>query len=76
MATLAPDGSPKGKLVIRNIGTLLSGDLARPILDVLERAADRVVRDVREAAGRIVRPGAVRQVLRRVRRRSAAPRRT
>jgi enamidase len=33
MATLAPDGSPKGKLVIRNIGTLLSGDLARPILD-------------------------------------------
>ena len=33
MATLARDGSPKGKLVIKNIGTLLSGDLARPILD-------------------------------------------
>jgi enamidase len=33
MATLTPDGPPQGKLVIKNIGTLLSGDLARPILD-------------------------------------------
>jgi enamidase len=33
MATPAADGPPKGKLVIKNIGTLLSGDLARPILD-------------------------------------------
>jgi enamidase len=33
MATLTPDGPPKGKLVIRNIGTLLSGKLEQPILD-------------------------------------------
>ena len=33
MATPAADGPPKGKLVIRNIGTLLSGDLEQPILD-------------------------------------------
>jgi enamidase len=33
MATLTSDGPPEGKLVIKNIGTLLSGDLARPILD-------------------------------------------
>jgi enamidase len=33
MATLAEDGPPKGKLVIKNIGTLLSGALERPILD-------------------------------------------
>lgn len=33
MATPAADGPPKGKLVIKNIGTLLSGDLERPILD-------------------------------------------
>ncbi len=30
--------SPKGKLVVRNIGLLLSGDIDRPILD-----ADTVV---------------------------------
>ena len=33
MATLAEDGPPKGKLVIKNIGTLLSGELEQPILD-------------------------------------------
>ena len=33
MAKLALDGSVKGKLVIRNIGTLLSGALERPLLD-------------------------------------------
>ena len=33
MATLAEDGPPKGKLVIKNIGTLLSGALEQPILD-------------------------------------------
>ena len=33
MATLTPDGPPKGKLVIKNIGTLLSGKLEQPILD-------------------------------------------
>jgi enamidase len=33
MAKLAPDGSVKGKLVIRNIGTLLSGALERPLLE-------------------------------------------
>ncbi len=33
MAKLAADGSVKGKLVIRNIGTLLSGALERPRLD-------------------------------------------
>ena len=33
MAELAPDGSIRGKLVIRNIGTLLSGALERPLLD-------------------------------------------
>jgi enamidase len=33
MATLAQNGSIKGKLVIRNIGTLLSGALERPLLD-------------------------------------------
>ncbi len=33
MAKLAPDGSVTGKLVIRNIGTLLSGALERPLLD-------------------------------------------
>ena len=38
MAKLALDGSVKGKLVIRNIGTLLSGALERPLLD-----ADSVV---------------------------------
>ncbi len=33
MAKLAADGSVKGKLVVRNIGTLLSGALERPLLD-------------------------------------------
>ncbi len=33
MARLAADGSVEGKLVIRNIGTLLSGALERPLLD-------------------------------------------
>jgi enamidase len=33
MATLSADGALKGKLVIRNIGTLLSGALERPLLD-------------------------------------------
>ncbi len=33
MADVAPAGGPSGKLVIRNIGLLLSGDLDRPILD-------------------------------------------
>ena len=42
-------------------------------LDRLERAADRVVRDVREAPGRIGRIGAVGQVLGRVGLRRAAP---
>ena len=45
------------------------------LLDVLERAADRVVRDVREAADRMGRRAAVRQVRRGVRLRRAAPRR-
>jgi enamidase len=35
---LDPAASPKGKLVVRNVGLLLSGDLDRPILD-----ADTVV---------------------------------
>lgn len=38
MAEAAAAGGPSGKLVIRNIGLLLSGDLGRPILD-----ADTVV---------------------------------
>jgi enamidase len=47
MATLAPDGPPKGKLIIMNIGTLLSGDLARPILDAdTIVAVDGVIRAV------------------------------
>ena len=33
MAKLALDGSVKGKLVVRNIGTLLSGALERPLLE-------------------------------------------
>ncbi len=33
MAEAAGAGAPKGKLVIKNVGLLLSGDLARPILD-------------------------------------------
>ncbi|HWU00578.1 MAG TPA: hypothetical protein VN229_23270, partial [Terriglobales bacterium] len=38
MAEAAASGSPSGKLVIRNIGLLLSGDIEKPIL-----AADTVV---------------------------------
>src|SRR5258708_4865536 len=38
MAEAASTGGPAGKLVIKNIGLMLSGDLARPILD-----ADTVV---------------------------------
>ncbi len=52
-------------------------DLHAPLAaarDVLERAADRVVRNVREASGRVRGVGAVGQVLRGVRHRCAAPR--
>ncbi len=45
MADIGGTTGPAGKLVIRNIGLLLSGDLARPILD-----ADAVVAD----KGRII----------------------
>jgi enamidase len=42
--------SPKGKLVIRNIGLLLSGDLDRPILDAdTVVAVDGVIRQVGKA---------------------------
>ena len=42
--------SPKGKLVIRNIGLLLSGDLDRPILDAdTVVAIDGVIRQVGKA---------------------------
>ncbi len=42
--------SPKGKLVIRNIGLLLSGDLAQPILDAdTVVAVDGVIRQVGKA---------------------------
>ncbi|MBL8703177.1 MAG: amidohydrolase family protein [Alphaproteobacteria bacterium] len=53
MADVAAAGSPAGKLVIRNIGLLLSGDLARPILD-----ADTIVAD----QGRIVAVGKAKDV--------------
>lgn len=33
MAEMASAGGPAGKLVIKNVGLLLSGDIARPILD-------------------------------------------
>lgn len=33
MAEAAGGGGPKGKLVVRNVGLMLSGDLERPILD-------------------------------------------
>ena len=50
MATPAADGPPKGKLVIRNIGTLLSGDLERPILDAdTIVAVDGIIRAVGKA---------------------------
>ncbi len=48
MADTASTDAASGKLVIKNIGLLLSGDIARPILD-----ADTVVAD----AGRIVAAG-------------------
>ncbi len=52
MATLATDGLPKGKLVIKNIGTLLSGALERPILDAdTIVAVDGVIRAVGNAKG-------------------------
>jgi len=53
MAEAAAAGGPAGKLVIRNIGLLLSGDLARPILD-----ADTVV----AVDGRITAVGAAKSV--------------
>jgi enamidase len=47
MAKLALDGSVKGKLVVRNIGTLLSGALEQPILDGdTIVAVDGVIREV------------------------------
>jgi enamidase len=50
MATLAADGPPKGKLVIKNIGTLLSGELERPILDAdTIVAVDGLIRAVGKA---------------------------
>ena len=50
MATPAADGPPRGKLVIRNIGTLLSGALERPILDAdTVVAVDGVIRAVGKA---------------------------
>ncbi len=50
MATPAADGPPKGKLVIKNIGTLLSGDLERPILDAdTIVAVDGIIRAVGKA---------------------------
>ncbi len=53
MADIGGTTGPVGKLVIRNIGLLLSGDLARPILD-----ADAVVAD----KGRIVAVGKARDL--------------
>ena len=53
MATEAAGGGAAGKLVIRNIGLLLSGDLARPVLD-----ADTVV----AVDGRIVAVGKAKDV--------------
>jgi enamidase len=47
MAKLALDGSVTGKLVVRNIGTLLSGALEQPILDGdTIVAVDGVIREV------------------------------
>ena len=51
MAKLALDGSVEGKLVVRNIGTLLSGALEQPILDAdTIVAVDGVIREVGAAA--------------------------
>jgi enamidase len=50
MATLTPDGPPQGKLVIKNIGTLLSGKLEQPVLDSdTIVAVDGVIRAVGKA---------------------------
>src|ERR687891_1773693 len=50
MAKLALDGSVKGKLVVRNIGALLSGALEQPILDAdAIVAVDGVIREVGKA---------------------------
>ena len=50
MATLTPDGPPKGKLVIKNIGTLLSGKLEQPLLDAdTIVAVDGIIRGVGKA---------------------------
>ena len=50
MVTLSADSPPKGKLVINNIGTLLSGALERPILDAdTIVAVDGVIRAVGKA---------------------------
>jgi enamidase len=50
MATLTPDGPPQGKLVIKNIGTLLSGKLEQPVLDAdTIVAVDGVIRAVGKA---------------------------
>src|ERR687891_1049595 len=50
MAKLALDGSVKGKLVVRNIGALLSGALEQPILDAdAIVAVDGMIREVGKA---------------------------
>jgi enamidase len=47
---IEPASSPKGKLVIRNIGLLLSGDLGQPILDAdTVVAIDGVIKQVGKA---------------------------
>ena len=48
MAEPTAAGGPAGKMVIRNVGLMLSGDLKRPILD-----ADTIIAD----KGRIVAVG-------------------
>ncbi|MFO1153806.1 MAG: amidohydrolase family protein [Rhodospirillales bacterium] len=73
MADPAPAAEASGRLLIRNIGLLLSGDLARPILDAdailvvdgriagVGRAADFDAADVRiiDARGTAVAPGLI-----------------
>jgi enamidase len=50
MAILGADSPPKGKLVIRNVGTLLSGKLEQPILDAdTIIAVDGVIRAIGKA---------------------------
>src|SRR5512134_586962 len=41
MAEPAASGGPAGKMVIRNVGLMLSGDLKRPILDADALIADK-----------------------------------